>query len=141
VINGYGTVIGMGIGRGNPNNAKNTYLSAILSTINRTSPGIESGPPPWGAGDKSSEVCYGYPACDNVLPGQRCQASYGVDQWFSNFFGLRRTVKHKNILANFVYKIKNTSILICFKPRIKIEIMDVINLYKLVSSHFKNIVS
>jgi hypothetical protein len=28
-------------------------------------------------------------------------------QWFSNFFGSRRTVKHNNFLAHFVYKIIN----------------------------------
>jgi hypothetical protein len=36
-----------------------------------------------------------------------------LEQWFSNFIGSRRTVKHKNFLAHFVYKIKN--ILIYFK--------------------------
>jgi hypothetical protein len=53
--------------------------------------------------------------------------SFLLQQWFSSFFSSRRTVKHKNFLAHFVYKIKN--ILMYFKWWIKIKIMDVINLY------------
>jgi hypothetical protein len=30
-----------------------------------------------------------------------------LGQWFLNFFGSRRTVKHKQFLAHLVYKIKN----------------------------------
>jgi hypothetical protein len=30
-----------------------------------------------------------------------------IEQWFSYYFGLGHTVKHKHFLAHFVYKIKN----------------------------------